>query len=197
MITLPEGLETGEAVVFLRRAGIAARDAMDKAEREERSAAACARIAESEGFAQARTVMIYSAVRGELQLDALRSHPAAVGKRFVFPLCVSRTVMKAYLPGGWKNGSFGIREPDPALSEEVPPEEIDLVICPCTAFDEAGNRIGMGAGYYDRFLQKCTNAAVTAAAFEAQKAETIPARSWDRRMDTVFTEQTVYRTEKG
>lgn len=41
-------------------------------------------------------------------------------------------------------------------SELVLPEKIDLVICPCTVFDEEGSRMGMGAGYYDRFLPLCS-----------------------------------------
>ena len=197
MIALPDVLSPDEAVGFLRRAGIAARDALTAEERAERSAAVCAKIAESELFARAGTVMVYSAVRGELSLEDLPACPSAAGRRFVFPLCVSRTEMKACLPGGWKKGAFGIREPDPALSQEVDPDGIDLVICPCTVFDEAGGRIGMGAGYYDRFLARCSRAAVIAAAFEVQKAERIPARPWDRPMDAVFTELNIYTSEKG
>ena len=120
----------------------------------------------------------------------------AAGKRFVYPLCVSRTEMKAYAPGAWQSGIFGIREPVPELSREIEPERIDLVICPCTAFDAAGRRIGMGAGYYDRFLPLCTRAAVIAAAFERQRVRRIPARPWDCSVDAVFTERHVFQTKK-
>ena len=50
----------------------------------------------------------------------------------------------------------------------------------------------MGAGYYDRFLSKCIKARVIAAAFEAQKAEHIPADPWDKAMDKIVTETGVY-----
>ena len=74
-----------------------------------------------------------------------------------------------------------------------PKEPLDmLVICPCTAFDKTCSRVGMGGGYYDRFLPKCINAAVIAVAFECQKAENIPVQDTDIRMDAVFTEKTVY-----
>ena len=78
------------------------------------------------------------------------------------------------------------------LSVEIRPEEIDLVICPCTVFDEAGGRMGMGAGFYDRYLPRCVNARIAAVAFEAQKADCVPMEAWDRPMDLVFTEKAVY-----
>ena len=106
--------------------------------------------------------------------------------------------MIALIPSGadpWKPGAFGIREPAREASEEVKPEDIDLVICPCTVFDESCNRMGMGAGYYDRYLPKCVNAVICAVAFEAQKTEHVPADEWDRPMDLVFTEESVYFKE--
>lgn len=48
---------------------------------------------------------------------------------------------------------WGIREP--SGQELVDPEEIDLVIVPLLCFDEFGNRVGYGKGYYDRFLARC------------------------------------------
>lgn len=178
---------------WLRGAKIAARDALSPEERKERSRRAAARIAESAAFRAAKTVLIYDHVRGELSLDALLAHPAAAGKRFAYPRCESKTELAAYVPGGWQTGPFGIREPDPACSEPVPPEDIDLAICPCAAFDPGCGRLGMGAGYYDRYLPRCRNAAVWAAAFEVQRAERLPADDWDIPMDRVVTEDAVYR----
>lgn len=176
----------------LRKSGIRARDSLTAKERSERSERACLRIAESPLFQRAKTVMVYSHVRGELSLDALLAHPAAQGKRFVYPLCVSKTEMIAMVPGAWRAGAFGISEPVREESEEVDPSEIDLVICPCAVFDEKGGRMGMGAGYYDRFLPKCRNAAVVVAAFEAQKVPEVPMEDWDRAMSAAFTEEATY-----
>ena len=170
-----------------------ARAALSPAQRAEYSARAVERLAESAVFRAARTVMLYDHVGAELSLDSLLSHPAAVGKRFCYPLVLSKTEMIAMVPGAWRIGAYGIREPVREASEEVPPEEIDLVVCPGTAFDPACNRMGMGGGYYDRWLPRCGKAHVVMVAFEVQKAEALPTDEWDRPVEQVFTEDAVYQ----
>ena len=142
-------------------------------------------------LARAKTVMLYRAMRGEVRLQALE---AALGaeKTLVYPRCLPDGGMEARrltAPDSWIAGSFGIEEPDPERSEPVDPRDIDLVICPCVAFDDTGVRLGMGGGYYDRFLPRCENAVIAAAAFGYQRIEALPAEPWDRRLDAVFTEE--------
>ncbi|MBQ9413194.1 MAG: 5-formyltetrahydrofolate cyclo-ligase [Oscillospiraceae bacterium] len=184
---------------WLRKSRIRARDALSPEERAEKSARTVERITQSEAFQKAKTVLIYAHVRAELSLEQLVSHPMSAEKRFAYPLCISDSEMAAMIPSGSgarRPGAFGIPEPVPELSLPVMPEELDLVICPCAAFDCPCNRMGMGAGYYDRYLPKCVNAVICAVAFEAQKAERVPAEEWDRPMDMVFTEKEVYVREK-
>lgn len=176
----------------LRKSLILARNSLTPAERAEKSARAVERLADSEVFRAAKTVMIYDHVGGELSLDSLLTHPAAAGKRFCYPLCVSRTEMIAMIPGAWKIGAYGIREPVREQSLEIPPEELDLVICPGTGFDPACSRMGMGGGYYDRYLPKCTRAHIVLVAFEVQKVPALPVDPWDRPVEQVFTEDAVY-----
>ena len=177
----------------LRRERIQARDAVTPALRAEKSAVIVDRILEKEIFRKAEVVMIYRAVRGEVQLDLLPVK--APEKKYVYPLCVEKNEMRALLPGSadsWRAGPFRIPEPDPDRSEEISPDRIDLVICPCTAFDAECSRLGMGGGYYDRFLPKCRKAAVFSVAFEVQRAEKVPCDLSDRQMDGVITEEGEY-----
>ena len=179
----------------LRKSKIQARNSLSREDRERFSAVISERIAASEVFRKAKTVLIYRATKGEVRLDALERADEAAGKRLVYPLCISDSEMIALLPedeNAWKPGYFGIMEPLQEKSLEIPPEEIDLVICPCTVFDPQCGRMGMGAGFYDRYLEKCVNAHIAAAAFEVQKTDHIPMEPWDKPMEMVFTEAGIY-----
>ena len=179
----------------LRKSKIQARNSLSQEDRERLSAVISERIANSYTFRRAKTVLIYRATKGEVRLEALEKAEEASGKRLVYPLCISDSEMISLLPedeNAWKPGYFGIMEPVREKSEEISPEEIDLVICPCTAFDENCGRMGMGAGFYDRYLQKCVNAHIAAVAFEVQKADCIPMEPWDKPMEMVFTEAGTY-----
>jgi 5-formyltetrahydrofolate cyclo-ligase len=45
--------------------------------------------------------------------------------------------------------------PEPVDGFEVPVSKIDVVFVPLLAFDEKGNRVGYGKGFYDKFLSEC------------------------------------------
>ncbi len=174
---------------FLRKKVIAARKALTPGEHAAADEAIVRRIAESELYQNARTILIYAAMPGEVDLSPLREIARRDGKRLAFPRVVSKTEMIALEPreDAWTVGSFDIREPDPERAAVVPPEELDLVLCPCSGFDENANRLGMGGGYYDRYLLRCVNARVAAVAYEVQKLPALDTEPWDRPMERIFT----------
>ena len=187
----------------LRKSKIQARNNLTSAKRNKFSQQIVEQILASDAYQKAQNIMIYRAVKGEVDLNALEIAAQKEEKALYYPLCISKTEMIALSPKGnlpegqtaWKKGAFGIMEPVRENSIEIAPEELDMVICPCTVFDGHGGRMGMGAGYYDRYLIKCTKACVTAVAFEVQKTEQVPMEAWDVRMDIIFTERNVYCLE--
>ncbi len=180
---------------WLRSESIRLRDAMAESQRIARSQEIVQRIVKSDVFLQSKTVLIYRAMKAEVDLCELDEIASRMGKRVVYPSCISRTEMIALYPvsdDDWQQSSFGILEPSLDTAIQVDPAKIDLVLCPCTAFDERGNRIGMGGGYFDRYLPLCRNATVAAVAFELQKTRRIQPEPHDRRMDLVFTDSRTY-----
>lgn len=52
-----------------------------------------------------------------------------------------------------KKNNYNI--PEPVDGIEVPPNKIDVVFIPLLAYDNQGNRVGYGKGFYDNFLSQC------------------------------------------
>jgi len=184
-----------EARKAQRKGGIRGRDGLGKEVRAEYSRRIVERIVESEAFKKAEIIFSYRAVKGEVSLELLEEKAAALGKRIAYPLCIGPGQMIALIPaadGGWVPGAFNILEPCRETAEEIPPEKLDLLLCPCSSFDEECNRMGMGGGYYDRYLPRCVNAVITAVAFEAQKSDKIAMEPWDEPVQGVFTEERTY-----
>ena len=185
---------------WLRSRMIKARNSLSEDERIEKSRMICASVAGTEAWEKARRILVYKWTRGEVKLDELEKTGREQGKELIYPLCVSDTEMIAVLPGkgedAWKSGYYGILEPDEQKGKVIPPEEIDLVICPCSSFDCECRRMGMGGGFYDRYLPGCVNAYFTAVAFEVQKSLEIPADPHDIPVDCVITEKECYTVQR-
>jgi 5-formyltetrahydrofolate cyclo-ligase len=91
---------------------------------------------------------------------------------------------------------FGILEPD--ITRDLSSYQItekSLMILPGLAFDPLGNRIGYGAGYYDRYLneKKSDHFIKIAIAYDFQIVEKIEVMDHDVRADIILTPTRVYQ----
>ncbi len=181
----PKQLKSWQRSVLLRR-----RDMLSSEYRSNASRTVCNKLLALDMYQNAKTVFMFNAFRSELDLSSFAIQAEHDGKTLVYPRCTDRKHMLALKAGGaWETDSFGIRVPAYAEASIVDPEEIDLVLCPCAGFDSEGGRLGMGAGYYDRFLPKCTNAYKILIAFEAQHLKRVCTEAYDIPMDAVITEE--------
>ena len=117
------------------------------------------------------------------------------GLHIVLPVIVGaaakpRLQFRAWSPATpLEKNFFGIEEP--AGDEVVLPQDLDLVLLPLVAWDERGNRLGMGAGYYDRALAPvadCKHPLRVGVAYGLQRVDQLPADPWDIRLHQVITE---------
>ncbi len=178
-----------------RKAGRAARRALSPEARAAANEALCANLWQLSAVKNARTILLYAAFGAEADLAAFAVEAAARGKTLAYPVCGEGFSLTAAVPGpgGWEVGQYGIRTPVLSRSELLAPEALDLVLVPCTAFDAECFRVGMGKGYYDRYLPRCKNAAKIGIAFEAQRVARAAVDEHDQRLDAYVTERGIYQ----
>jgi 5-formyltetrahydrofolate cyclo-ligase len=83
----------------------------------------------------------------------------------------------------------GILQPPPS-AEVVPTGELGAVLVPGWGFEPGGNRIGGGAGFYDRFLaDPGLRGLRVGVALERQVVDSIPVEPHDASVDAVATER--------
>jgi 5-formyltetrahydrofolate cyclo-ligase len=151
-------------------------------------------------FASARTVMTYLDIGSEVHTRRYLPELWQLEKKVVVPYCVARELRLFHLknmdelsPGTWQ-----ILEPKPEwrkhAERQVEAAELDLIVVPGLAFDRCGGRLGLGKGYYDRFLPHIRpDALKIAPAFECQLVDKIPVLPHDVGVDFIVTEKAVYK----
>lgn len=189
-----------------RQAGYDARRLQQN--KTETSRIICEQFFSQPAYTESKWVMCYLHCRSEVRTRAtiMSEVLADKNKQIVIPYCTkdSRGVYKLGLwlledfselvPGTW-----GILEPPKSrwgeVGKEVEPELLDLIMVPGVAFDLSGGRLGNGAGYYDRLLNKVREDTVlTGICFETQMIPQVIMQDHDVSMDYVITEKTVYKS---
>ena len=92
---------------------------------------------------------------------------------------------------------FHILEPENKKENLIRPDLIDAIVVPLVAFDNRGNRMGMGGGYYDRMLKKISaECLLIGIAYDFQLIDNVPTESWDMPLDEVITPTAHYICNK-
>ncbi|NLZ31159.1 MAG: 5-formyltetrahydrofolate cyclo-ligase [Methanomicrobiales archaeon] len=142
------------------------------------------------------TIMAYASKVPEVDTRGLINGLNRRGVRVVVPIIERETcsLRLSYLPdpAALTPSTFNVPEP---LGHELParPEDVQVVIVPMLAFDAEGNRLGYGAGYYDRFLSRYPHLTKIGVAFSCQQTGSIPIDDNDVKMDYIVTEKGVLR----
>ena len=178
----------------LRREVLAVRDALPLEDRAAWSEAIAERFLTLPEVQDARTVMAFWSFGSEVDTAPLVGRVLAGGRTVAMPRIEGADVVPVeYRPGDrLRQTSFGAFEP--VEGRAVDPSELDLVVVPGVAFDDAGRRVGYGGGYYDRLLPRLRpGVPAIAIAFSLQRVAEVPAGGMDRRVDAIVTEREVLR----
>ena len=178
----------------LRRAMRRRRAALNSAD----LAIACNRLATqaraSNRLLRAKNILSYAPFAGEISPKKLVSKLAC--KTVHYPRISNFRLSQMRFYSATKVeclNKYGIEEPM-AIGSPWPANAFDVLLVPLVAFDRAGTRIGMGAGYYDRALealayQTSTKPYIVGLAHHFQEVNSLERAPWDVPLDAILTDQ--------
>lgn len=175
---------------------IAQRRKLDREEWQRKSQLVAEHLFGVPWFVQSRHVMLYLAIEPHREVDtsAIVSYCEQSGKKVSVPLVRGERLLVASYRSvdPLERGLFGQSEPVSPLTPSTLPQ---VVITPVVAVDRSGERLGYGAGYYDRFFADLQQAGHTfvaiGLAFDQQLVSCLPSDPWDRRLDCIVTEKEI------
>lgn len=150
-------------------------------------------VLEHEFLKQNRCIASYHSFSGEIDTVEINKALRLAGHHMALPVIhhEEKGLMDFYSyekPEDLILNRFKI--PEPVVSEEnlVQPHKLEVVIVPLVGFNEKGERLGMGGGYYDRILKKISCECLTLGlAYDFQLIPEIKSQPWDMPLDEVIT----------
>ncbi len=140
-------------------------------------------------------VFIYISFGDEIETLGITEELIRRGVLVFVPICHGKGEMDAVQIKSTSElsaGMYGILEP-PRSGKRISPTELSLIVVPGVAFGRDRSRLGRGAGYYDRFIEKAKSAKTVALCREINLYETVPCESHDRSVDMIITEDRIIR----
>ena len=157
------------------------------------SQAVCSHLTAMPEYQAAETVFCFVGTAREIDTRPILEDALAAHKRLCVPLCVDKGIMELREITDLSQlapGSYGLLEPA-ADAPAVTVDEVDFAILPCTTCNHAGQRLGKGGGYYDRFLSHYRGGTVMLCR-EKLIREEIPVEPHDYPVPWVLTERGLY-----
>ncbi len=140
-------------------------------------------------FLPGKTLASYIALGSEADPAKLTREAEKAGCNLALPFVTSKAQPMRFL--AWQTdqplttGPFSLMQPA-ASSPEITP---DIVLVPLVGFDRNCNRIGQGAGHYDRALSLLPDALRIGIAWSIQEVSPIPTDPWDEPLHAICTEK--------
>jgi 5-formyltetrahydrofolate cyclo-ligase len=175
----------------MRKDRLALRDAIPVEERIDKAHAMLDHAGDAVAVEPGMVVSGFLPIRSEADIQPLLERMRARGARICVPVILDKQtiVFRELLPHqSLVSSGFGTVGPGPDAAVLDP----DLMLVPLSAFDRTGHRIGYGAGYYDRAIdrlwQKGLDPKLIGIAFDCQEVPSVPAEPHDVRLDAILTE---------
>lgn len=155
-------------------------------------------------YVQSKRIAFYYPNDGEIDPTLALLESLSRNKRCYYPVIYPSQKPKLFFAPvntktRFKEDKYGIPEPIVSKRTWVKPSEMDLVLLPLVAFDNLGNRIGMGGGFYDASFSFLKDRAcwkkpyLIGIAHELQKVANVPGDPWDVPLNKIVSDQSIYQ----
>ncbi len=178
----------------LRKTLLAARK-LRHAQAPETAAQNLAEQAMALGLPKSQIIAAYHPMGSEIDVRPLLRVLEAQGHTLCLPFCESRELGMVF-----RHFAFGDALASDGVGGLAPLSDAaslrpDIILLPLVGFDRQGNRLGRGAGYYDKALNELrqTGPIVTyGMAYDMQMVDKCPSEPHDQAIDGVVTETNLY-----
>ncbi|MDX1812838.1 MAG: 5-formyltetrahydrofolate cyclo-ligase, partial [Gammaproteobacteria bacterium] len=202
---LPSLIVTSKATI--RKEIRARRQSLSETERRFAAAGVLQQLRKISCFRIANKVSVYLANDGELPLELVVDFLWTRNKRVFLPVLFGRKSRLMHFArfakdSRFKLNRFGILEPDLPIRRQLKPQNMDVILMPLVAFDRAGNRLGMGGGFYDKTFAYLRNRRrwykphLIGIAYDLQEVNSLPGDKWDVPPDYIVTESKTIKVSK-
>ena len=164
------------------------RRALSHSQQEEHAILVCDFCKNLPEFNAAKHIAAYLAQDGELNPTPLIQAAWLAEKSVYLPVIDTETLrFSLYTPDTiLATNTYNI--PEPINTQTLAIEQLDLVFMPLVGFDESGNRLGMGAGFYDKTFADHANTCLIALAHDCQAVRSLPTETHDIIPNYIITE---------
>ena len=187
----------------LRRMLRTARRALTQSEQRKAAQGVYRQLAQHPLFRRAKHISLYLPTDGEIDPRLLLRAAQRRGKATYLPVLSAwprtKMVFQRVRPGEkLLPNRFRILEPRVNISRQRKVWALDLVLLPLVGFDDAGGRLGMGGGFYDRSLaylarrKSWRKPTLLGLAHECQKVDRLAQASWDVPLAGTVTDKNWY-----
>lgn len=174
--------------------------AMTREEYEKRSKQIHDRLFKTKEWKKAKTIGVTVSIFPEVDTYSIIQAGWQTGKQIAVPKCIPATrEMRFYLLTGFEQlekSYFGLYEPVIGETVEISKKDIELLLVPGVGFTKDGYRLGLGGGYYDRFLTDFPGR-TAALCFSEQIMEKLPLEPHDRPVQQIITDTTVFERHES
>lgn len=183
----------------LRQQLLTKRRAVDVAARHAAAAEAAALFSATKFFHHSQHIACYYPLEDEFDCLPIIEKVWAADKQCYLPFVTSKTekvldFVNYHSGDKLQPNRYKILEPTQV--RKIALDDLDVVLLPLVGFDQQGNRLGMGGGYYDRTFemirqQQHKKCYLIGLAYEVQEVAELPCDPWDVGLDVVITEKRV------